>query len=450
VAYVDALGKVTAVNTGKCQITCSTLDGSVSTVCNITITNEDVAVSGIQFNPESLSLFQGQTKTLALTFTPANATNKLVKYSLDKTGIVSVDENSLLTALAKGVVTVTATSVSGGKTAVCTVTVKELTDYIIADFDAVIPVTSAPQPFVSQLYTPDGTNNIAFDNPMNGLSNSSAKVVKWGRPAGDWRLIGVMLPTKSNQDLSQFKQFQFKYFGKGIKDFYIQVKCKKSEFEINQNNVGEDCWKLFTANLLSADSLMQFNVFVNKTGSPEAINCYFDDFKLAGTSANWVSGTTLSVTSLKLKKGEIYKLTADAKGNPFSWVSANPLIAKVEQDGNITATGVGTTSIKAVPLYGDAVECIVNVEAVTSVPDLASNKNDIAFYPNPCSESLNLVVPGQKYQTAQVLNLSGQKIIEKTIGSEHCSIDTSFLKSGMYLLLVKGEEKTMTQKFIKN
>jgi len=197
--------------------------------------------------------------------------------------------------------------------------------------------------------------------------------------------------------------------------------------------------------------LMQINVFVNKTGSPGAISCYFDDFKLAGTPATWVSGTALSETSLKLKKGDVFKLTADAKGNPFSWVSADLAIAKVDQDGNITATGVGTTTIKAVPLYGDAVECIVNVEsAVTSVSDLASNKNGIAIYPNPCGESLNLVVPGQRYQTAQVLNLSGQKMIEKTIGSEHCSIDTSFLKSGMYLLLVKGEEKTMTQKFIKN
>jgi hypothetical protein len=344
---------------------------------------------------------------------------------------------------------VTATTVSAEKTAVCTVTVKELTDYIIADFDAVIPVTTEPQPFVSQLYTPDGTNNIAFDNPMKGPSNSSAKVVKWGRPAGDWRLIGVMLPTKSNQDLGQFKQLQFKYYGKGIKDFYIQVKCKKSEFEINQNNVGEDCWKLFTANLSSADSLMQFNVFVNKSGSPEAINCYFDDFKLAGTPATWVSGTTLSETSLKLKKGDVFKLTADAKGNPFSWVTANPLIAKVDQNGNVTATAVGTTTIKAVPLYGDAAECIVNVEAVTSVSDLASNKNDITIYPNPCSESLNLVVTGQMYKTAQVLNLSGQTMIQQTINSEHCSIDTSPLKSGMYLLVVKGDE-IFTQKFIKN
>ena len=451
VAYVDALGKVTAVNTGKCQITCSTLDGSVSSVCNVTNTWDEIALSSIQFNPESFSIFKGQTKTLSLTFTPSNATNKLVNYSLNKTGIVSVDENGLLTALAEGVVTVTATSVSGEKSANCTVTVNEITDYIIADFDEVIPVTTEPQPFVSQLYTPGGTNNVAFDNPMTGPSNSSAKVVKWGRPIGDWRLIGIMLPTKSNPDLSQFKQLQFKYYGKAIKDFYIQVKCKKSEFEINQNNIGEDCWKLFTADLSSVDSLTQFNVFVNKTGNPEAIDCFFDDFKLTGTPATWVTGTTLGETSLKLKKGDFYKLIADAKGNPFSWVTGNPAVAVVDQEGNVTATGGGITIIKAVPLYGDVVECTVNVEgAVTPVRDLISNKTDLVIYPNPCSESLNFVVPCKSNQIARVLNLSGQTLMEQAIASEQNLLDIRLLKSGMYLLLVKGEEKTMTQKFIKN
>jgi hypothetical protein len=286
---------------------------------------------------------------------------------------------------------------------------------------------------------------------MIGPSNSSAKVVKWGRPAGDWRLIGIMLPTKSNQDLSQFKQFQFKYYGKAIKDFYIQVKCKKSEFEINQNNIGEDCWKLFTADLSSVDSLTQFNVFVNKTGNPEAIDCFFDDFKLAGLPAKWVIGTTLSETSLKLKKGEVFKLTADAKGNPLSWVTDDLAVAKVDQEGNVTASGVGITIIKAVPMYGDVVECIVNVDSTTtSVRDLVSNKTDLVIFPNPCSESLNFVVPYQSFQIARVLNLSGQTVMQQPINTLQNLIDTRLLNSGMYLLLVKGEEKTMTQKFIKN
>jgi endoglucanase len=366
VAYVDALGKVTAVNTGKCKITCSTLDGSVFTDCSVSCTWPEISLTDIQFNPESFSFFQGQSRVLVLTFTPENATNKLVNYSFDKTGIVTVDENDRLTALSKGVVTITATTLSGEKTATCTVTVNELLDYTIADFDAVTPVTTEPQPETAQLYTPDGTNDIAFANPDKGSANPSPKVVKWGRPAGDWKLIGIVLPTNHPQPLSQYSQFQFKYYGKGIKDFYIQIVGKNGTIDVNQNAAGEDCWKLFTYDLSSTDSLIQFNVFVNKTGSPLAINCYFDDFKLAGLPAIPFDGTTLSEYSLKIKKGEKHQLSADAQGNPFTWVSSDLAVARVDQEGNVSAVGGGITSIKAVPLYGNPVECIVTVEGAVS------------------------------------------------------------------------------------
>jgi hypothetical protein len=102
-------------------------------------------------------------------------------------------------------------------------------------------------------------------------------------------------------------------------------------------------------------------------------------------------------------------------------------------------------------MYGDVVECIVNVDSTTtSVRDLVSNKTDLVIFPNPCSESLNFVVPYQSFQIARVLNLSGQTVMQQPINTLQNLIDTRLLNSGMYLLLVKGEEKTMTQKFIKN
>jgi uncharacterized protein YjdB len=368
VAYVDEFGKVTGVTKGTCTITCSTLDGSVSASCTVTCEWVEIAVNSISINPATLTLFKGQIQVLKINFNPENASNQFVDYSFSLPGIVEADENGRLTALAKGKVTVTATSVSGKKIAICEVTVKELIDYTIADFDAVIPVTAEPQPLLAQLYTPNGTNDISFKNPMVNASNPSAKVVKWGRAAGDWQLIGIVLPTKNNQDLSQFKQFQFKYYGKGIKDFYIQLIGKSGTIDINQNAEAEDCWKLFTYDLSSADSLRQFNVFVNKSGNPAAMNCYFDDFKLVGMHATWYTGITISAKSLKLKKDDVYQLTADAHGNPFSWVSSDAAVAKVDQDGKLTAVGGGVTTIKAVPLYGDAVECVVTVEgAVTPV-----------------------------------------------------------------------------------
>ena len=365
VAFVDEFGKVTGVTKGNCTITCSAIDGSISATCNVVCDWVEIDVTGIAINPSSFALFKGQTKVLTITFEPVDASNRFVNYSYSKPGIVEVDENGLLTALAKGTVTVTATSASGNKTANCGITVNEMSDYIIADFDDVIPVTTEPQPLLAQLFTPEGTNDIAFANPIINASNPSAKVVKWGRPAGEWKLIGMVLPTKQNQDLSQFTQFQFKYFAKGIKGFYVQLMGKKGNIDINQNAEGENCWKLFAGEILSTDTLVQVNIFANKTGNPDAITCYFDDFKLVGIPATAYNGTTISDASLNLEKDDIFQITANAQGNPFSWVSDNPAIATVDQNGNITAIGNGITNIKAVPLYGTTAECVVTVTGGT-------------------------------------------------------------------------------------
>ena len=96
-------------------------------------------------------------------------------------------------------------------------------------------------------------------------------------------------------------------------------------------------------------------------------------------------------------------MTADTKGNPFSWVSGDPAVAKVDQLGNVTASGVGITAIKAIPLYGYPVECLVTVEiSVSSAHEIASDNVRIEIYPNPCRESLHVIVPGQSYQIARV------------------------------------------------
>jgi len=362
IAHVNSLGVVTGVTPGTCTITCSTLDGSVVANAEITCAWQEIEVVSLKFVPDSFSIFQGQTLQLELAFSPENATNKFVDYSVDKPSVVSVDENGQLLALTKGEAVVTATSLSGQKTAICKVTVKESVDYVIADFDEVIPVTTEPQFDVAQVYTPEGTNDIAFANPMKNTANPSDKVVKWERPAGDWRLIGFVLATGHPQDLSQFSQFQFKYYGKDIKDFYIQLQDEKGQIEIDQNAEGFDCWRLFTYDLSSADSLTQFNVFVNKSGNPEPITCLFDDFKLVAESAVPFDGMTISESLIEINKGDIFQLTAEAQGNAFSWVSSDLAVATVDQTGKVTAVGGGVASIKAVPLYGKPVECTVEVE----------------------------------------------------------------------------------------
>jgi endoglucanase len=364
IAHVDGMGRVTGVTSGSCNVRCSTLDGSVSASCVVTCDWDETNVDSIWIEPDSLRLVEGQTAPLTVFFSPEEATNKFVDWSYSQEGIAGVDELGILTALSPGVVEVVATSLNGKKTDTCFVEVREAVDYVIADFDKVIPVTTYPQPGYPQIYTPNGgTCDTAAANPMACLSNESEKVVEYGKPEGDWTLLGMVLPTDEFQDLALYSQFQFKYLGSGIRNFYIQLIPEEGDqLDITSAVEGEEVWKLFVLDLDVSFTIKQFNVFVNPQGNPASLTCYFDDFILAGRAANWYSGLTLSDQKLEMASGSENLLTASSEGNPFSWISTNPGVVTVDQEGRVFAVSKGTATIRAVPLYGEARECLVKVD----------------------------------------------------------------------------------------
>lgn len=87
---------------------------------------EPVKVNGVTLNHKTLTLEVGRTETLKADVTPADAENKAVKWSVDKSSIVSISEKDgicTVSAEAIGEATVTATTVDGGCTASCKVQV---------------------------------------------------------------------------------------------------------------------------------------------------------------------------------------------------------------------------------------------------------------------------------------------------------------------------------------
>ena len=84
-----------------------------------------VPVSGIELNKSSISLNRGESGPLTATIFPSEATNRNVNWSSFNTSVAMVDANGLVTAVSTGTAIITATTVDGGFTAECTVTVKE-------------------------------------------------------------------------------------------------------------------------------------------------------------------------------------------------------------------------------------------------------------------------------------------------------------------------------------
>ena len=85
-----------------------------------------VHVTDVDILRENLELTEGETFRLGARVTPANATNARVSWSSDNAAVASVgQENGLVTAISTGKATITVTTVDGGFTDTCPVTVSE-------------------------------------------------------------------------------------------------------------------------------------------------------------------------------------------------------------------------------------------------------------------------------------------------------------------------------------
>ena len=123
IATVDSDGRVTAIRKGEALITAKV--GEKSASCKVTVQSKVIAVESIELNQSELSLYEGDTATLTATVKPDNATDKTVTWTSSNPSIVMVDSDGLVKAISKGSATITASA--GGVSAMCSVTVRDVT-----------------------------------------------------------------------------------------------------------------------------------------------------------------------------------------------------------------------------------------------------------------------------------------------------------------------------------
>ncbi len=123
VVTVDDDGLITAQGKGTANVTATAVDGTHVGTCSVTV--GDAAVTGIQLDPTSLTLtLGGAPQQIAVIYEPADAAPQTVNFESDSTGVASVDQNGMVTAVSAGSANITVT-VDGTFTATCAVTVQQ-------------------------------------------------------------------------------------------------------------------------------------------------------------------------------------------------------------------------------------------------------------------------------------------------------------------------------------
>ena len=123
---VNNSGLLTASGTGTAVLTVTEKWSGLSQSCTVHIVSP---VTGISFAESNLQMIPGDTWQLTATVTcpEESVTNQLVTFSSSNKSVATVDENGVVTAIAEGTVTITATA-ANGVSASCTINVLLLGD----------------------------------------------------------------------------------------------------------------------------------------------------------------------------------------------------------------------------------------------------------------------------------------------------------------------------------
>ena len=386
-------GKVTALKPGTAKITVKTEDGGKTAECQVTVVAKVYPVTGVTLDRTSAELTEGDELVLAVTVSPANATNKNVTWiSSDET--VATVKDGKVTALKPGTVKITVKTEDGGKTAECQLTVVakvypvtgvtlDKTSAELTEGDElVLAATIAPANASNKNVTwtsSDETVATVKDGKVTALKPGTVRIIVKTSDGGKtaecqvtvvakvYPVTGVTLD-KTSAELTEGDE--------------LVLAATVSPANASNKNV------TWTSSDETVATVKDGKVTALKPGTVRIIVKTSDGGKTAECQVTVVAkvypvtGVTLDKTSAELTEGDELVLAAtvsptNATNKNVTWTSSDETVATVK-DGKVTALKPGTAKITVkTEDGGKTAECVVQVKAkvirvesvkITSVP----------------------------------------------------------------------------------
>ena len=348
---------------------------------------EVVPVSGITLDKTTLALKRNEKAQLTATISPDNAFYKDVEWTSSDPEIVTVDEEGNIRGISAGEAVITVNNKHGKLfAATCKVTVTneiapvKVGEWVIAkedEWQAKILSATIEQALFNSEPAKDADGNKWTDfnyddakwteiiSPMDKnhgyFPDNSRYYVRSKFAVGDLSAVNSMRLWMAHDD-------EALVYVNGI-----LVAC----FE----GAGTGEISLPTELFVKGDNIICVNIH---QGGGDA----YLDFALMGSgdeAPKKVSGISFDQETYTMSEGKRRKiLPTITPQNVFTdemvWSSSNPAVAKVADDGTVTAVSLGMAVISAVPVYGeDGVAASYNVEVIKSTLGGANNLPNVSF-----------------------------------------------------------------------
>lgn len=446
-------GVVTAKGPGTTVITAKTLDGGFTATCKITVRQP---VKGIKFASSKATFYVGQKQTLKVDFTPANASNKTLTFKSSDTSVATVSEKGKVTAKKTGTCKITATAADGGYKSTCTVKVTKKVD--VDDIDILINSTSVSAGKSKQLditFYPDNASmrDVKWTSSDKSIATVNSEGVVTGHKGGKVTIKCTSLDT-------------------GVSDkcrVTVKEKVKSITISATSATLVAGKTKILTADVQPSTATNQKITWystdksiatVNSSGLVKAVkggSCKIvaksaENSKIVAKCKLTVlqppTKITISETELEMTRGDRAALSASVKpkdcfDSSVTWKSSDSTVARVSEDGVITAVTAGKAVITCSSTADPSVRKTCNVTVFQPVKGVTLS-----------AEKLTLTVGRTKTLVATVTpeKASNKKVTFKTSDKSVVTVNSKGVVDavgpGQATVTVRTEEGFYTAKCV--
>ena len=366
IATVDKNGSIKGLKAGTCVITAaSTSNPEITAVCQLTVV---VPVSKMTLDAGNATIYVGQTLPIAVAYQPQDASLQAAAFKSSALKVATVDEMGVVTGVARGRATITATAKDGsGAKATKTITVLQ-------------------QPQVVSFKNPPTLLKVGTSQKITAIVspvNTSDKTLVWSSSDEDIATVksGTVRPLYPGKVTITATAKDFPDVSVSCEITVVQPATKIALSETKLNVLVKETAQLnyeitpdYTTDksVVWASSKPQIAsvdqnglVTAHKRGTATiTVTCQDGSKKYARATVNVIQplyGMTLNKDELRVGMGSTTTIKAvldppDASNTKIHWSSENPNVARVSGTstrGSITGISWGDTEITAVADDGD-------------------------------------------------------------------------------------------------
>ncbi len=377
IATVTSKGLVTALSRGTAIITAKTKVGGYTATCAVTV-GDKVAVSGLTIDSSSLNMIKGDTYTILATVEPSNASEKTINWSSSDSGIATVNDSGVVTAIGTGETVITAITRDGSYQKQCKVSVTQPVTGISLALESVKLAKGKSKTLKANIEPADASNKkLIWESSDESVATVTSSGVVRAKGAGN----ATILVTTVDGGYSASCNISVYTAVSGVTISAETVEIPKGEKRILTATIEpadaqnqELTWTSSNTDVARIDAITgqvtgrtvgTAKITVTTADGGYSDSCIVEVVQLA-------TGVSLSFSSVSLDAGKTKTISASvtpssATYKTVTWSSSNEKVAKVSASGKVTAVSAGTATITATSKDGAAsATCRITVKQPAS------------------------------------------------------------------------------------